>query len=211
MAGELSLTQMWEYLDNRQVNTRLRKAELQNSTDLGRKKEDDAISFYVGSKKSDFFYRFYDKAKEQGDYEKKWIRIELINRSEYAIGAAEALLSARENIGEIVAAMIRASLVFVEADNNRVDRCTCADWWHNFLETVEKIKWLNKQPAKQEVEKLALWMESQLSRSLAVIRETMGSGYLMMICEEGKKVLKPHQIELIEDWQQNQRGSPGLS
>jgi DNA relaxase NicK len=209
-AGNLCLQRIREYLSLRQVNTRIRRVCENKSYDLGNPQEQDAVGFYVGSPKSDFRYRFYDKAKEQGDYESQWIRVEMVNRNEYALGAVRALVEAGDEIGKCVAAMIRASLLFVEADNARVERCSVADWWNDFLETLETIRHLEKIKAKQNAEKLFFWLENQLARSLGMAKAMLGSEFLERISDEGLRRLTPSQSALVADYIHRAAEPPAL-
>ena len=198
--GSLNLEKMLECLRERKVNTRLRMVCEQKSYNLGKESEKDAISFYLGSNKSDFRYRIYDKAKEQGDLESHLVRVELVNRSSYALGAAKALINAGEDIGKCIAAMIRASLLFIEADNSRIERCSVAEWWDEFLETLETLKYLEKIKTIHTAEKLYCRIEDQLSRTLAMGKMLFGEQFIMRVATEGEKKLTKEQQALVNDY-----------
>ena len=200
IAGVLSLERMLEYLSKRQVNTRIRKVCENKSYDLGNGNENDSLSFYLGSEKSDFRYRMYDKAKEQGDFEKHWVRVEMVHKGDYAKGAIRALVEAGDKIGQCVAAMIRSTLLFIEADNDRIERCSVAEWWDDFLETLEMVKNLEKIKSVQKADKIYFWVERQLSRSFAMAQQMFGQEFIDYICELGDKNMNENQRTLVCDY-----------
>ena len=205
-SGSISIGRMLDYIRKRQVNTRLRKVDEHKSYDLGNPVEDDAIGFYLGSPKSEFRYRIYDKAKQQDDYDSHWVRIELVSKSDYAIGAAEKLVKfGEERIGQTVAGMIRETLLFIENDNERVERCSVAEWWDDFLEMVTAIKFLNREKPVQSADKIYFWLEEQISRSLAMAHEIWGDDFVFGIIDKGKREMKPNQRAIVRDYIRNER------
>ena len=146
-----------------------------------------------------------DKAKQQGDYEADWVRVEMQNRGVYAHGAMNAIVEAGQEYGKCVAAMIRSTLLFIEADNSRVERCSVAEWWDDFLQTVEMIKHLEKVKAVQKADRIYFWLERQISRNLAMAREMFGQDFIDYLCDHGKKNLKENQKALVDDYIRKER------
>lgn len=66
------------------VQTSFQKTETQNTSDA-----DAGKTAYFGSRKSDRFVRIYDKAKQLKLLEEAWLRVELVERKEYAQKAAD--------------------------------------------------------------------------------------------------------------------------
>ena len=196
--GFLDIGTIWRYIKTRQTNTRLEKKRLiEDIPDGGHA---GGMTIYIGSTSSAFRFRIYDKAKEQGDYESHWIRVEMVCRDEYAEGAARQLVAMRDRIGECVAGMIKARLDFIELDHTRRTNCTVAAWWTRFLEVVQAIEFFAKEKPVRTADKLHDWIYSQLAASLATAREIFGDSFIGAVLADGRQRLNRFQRALVSDY-----------
>jgi phage replication initiation protein len=197
--GILDMDTMLLYIVKRKLNCKFDKARMLQDIDL--REEQNGMTLYLGSQNSDFRFRIYDKAAEQkltdGTH---WIRVEMVCRDEYASGAIRQLVANRDRLGECVAGMILKRLTFIELDRTRRTNCSVAEWWANFLQTVEEIEFFFKEKPERTADKLHDWILWQLAASLATAKEIFGARFIMYVLKEGRKKLTPHQRALIRDY-----------
>jgi len=197
--GTVNLKKVLKYIREGKLNCRFDKVRAMDDITL-RNPVKDAGTIYIGSAKSSFRFRIYDKAKEQGDYESHWIRVEMVCRDEYALGAARELVRMRDRVGECVAGMIRARLNFIELDHTRRTNCTAAKWWDKFLNYVAAIEFFYKEKPVRTADKLYGWIYDSLAASLATASEIFGDSFIKAVVADGRRRLSPFQQALIMDF-----------
>lgn len=140
-------------------------------------------SLYLGSPKSRLFIRFYEKGKEQKDFNGIWNRTELQLRNERAAFAVDEIIKDRgKHLGEYAMGILNNYVRFcdkdkvwsvnkttgeLKKDRNR-SRWKCYDWWLDFLHGVEKIK-LSEELPKSNIETKKRWVFDKVSKSLAML------------------------------------------
>ncbi|GHV09364.1 hypothetical protein FACS1894217_13490 [Clostridia bacterium] len=172
-------------------------------TNSSRKKKsgrEKAKSVYFGSPSSQRRIRFYDKAKEQGDFNAHWVRCEMVLRGDYANGAVRLILDSGDNVGACAAGLIRDFLEFVEPTDINISRCKLSDWWDRFLEGVSGVKVLVTRKACHTWDKLDKWIRSQLAPSLFVARSMFGDNYLDEVMRNNKHRVCKEKRFLIEEY-----------
>lgn len=186
-------------------------------TDYRSKKGKDFTghSLYIGSEKSDFRMRVYDKAlerKQKGEgngAEGSWIRTEMVMRGENARGFVAQAAQA-ESIGKLAAQILNDKFRFIERDNNNISRCSVSDWWAAFVEEVESVVLWSRSVFQQPLERVDEWLRSQVATSMAMIGLTFGWSRLWRIMVEGKERLSPKQEALVHDYKARKAASLAL-
>ncbi|GHU95358.1 Cro/Cl family transcriptional regulator [Clostridia bacterium] len=159
-----------------------------------------AKSVYFGAPCSKRRIRFYDKAKEQGDFNSHWIRCEMVLRGDYANGAVKAILDCGDDVGGCVAGIIRDFLEFVEPTDANIGRCQIAQWWNDFLDGVAAVKVFVSRKAVHTWDKLDKWARFQLAPSLYAMRSMFGENYLNEIIDGNKYRVSKKNRMLMEEY-----------
>lgn len=174
---------------------------------LGKDGDDwDGRTLYVGSPKSDFRIRIYDKVAEQkgkGNWKKNakgdWIRVEMVMKDENACGfILEAVKT--ESIGELAARVLNDKFRFIERDDTNISRCSVCGWWASFVEEVKSVVIWSRTVIQHPLHRVETWIRSQVSTSMAMIVMTMGFSRLRDIAEEGESRLSRRQEALVKDF-----------
>ena len=165
-------------------------------------------TLYIGSKKSDYFIRIYDKAKKEYDKKKEpelyntpWIRVELVLKKQYAVNASAASESS-ENFFELVAQMINGHMAFINLDDSNISRCTTVSWWTEFLESIEKIKLWSKGAVQHTFDKCLSWVADKYAPILAMLYDGLGAPiFRQILIKKGRDRLSEKHKSLMEDYQ----------
>ena len=193
--GYLNMETVIEKIQQNEVNTRSTKRSVVVSYD-GTQRNGSTV--YIGAPSSDFRIRIYDKALEMGQ-DGHWVRFEMVIRAENANAfVAEAAKS--ETVGELAAKVINDKFAFIERDDINISRCSVCDWWQRFVDELEKLHLFMRGEVKHSVERIDIWLQSQVAPSLSVIVKTLGWQHLFEIAQDAARRLSDKQISLVEDW-----------
>ncbi len=163
------------------------------------KDRDEGDTVYIGSEKSDKRTRIYDKAKEQGDYESVWNRLEMVFRRDHARAVLEALVGGGQSLGETMAGILADQITFIERDDVNISRCSLSEWWVDFLENVKKIKLMLKEKPAMTVERLAEYVDRTLSACVYVLSETFGDDFWQRVKERGKQKIRRRHLSMLHN------------
>lgn len=157
-------------------------------------------TLYLGSVRSDTFFRVYNKAQEAG-IEGDWIRFELQLRKERAQQAALLLGSGME-AGALATGIINQYFAVIERDDSNSSRCSLQPWWDRWLLSTEKIS-LGSDPAVKTISDTMDFIKKQYAPSLAMIRQHLGSqtfnGYLQDVLSDGNERMTAKHERLLRD------------
>lgn len=180
-------------------NLRSRASKKTGYFDLAGKGLGEASSVYIGSPSSEVRFRIYDKAKEQGDYDGVWNRLEGIFRHDSAAAVLERIFTSGEEFGECVAMIINDKIQFIVQDDSNITRCSIVRWWHDFIETVRRLHLALPEKPVASVERLAGYIET-LSACVYVMSESYGKRIWKSIYERGKERAGPRHRRMIDDY-----------
>lgn len=191
-------------VDLDEFNSRMR-----NATDYRGKKGKEWVghSVYIGSEKSEFRLRFYDKALEQKQkglwkesVKDHWIRVEMVMKRENALGFILEALKA-ESVGKLAAQVLNEKFRFIERDDANISRCTVCEWWAAFVEEVGSVVIWSRMAIQSGIDKLADWLRFQVSSSMAVVFQAYGASYFYRhFIEYGGERLNRRQEALLKDF-----------
>ena len=144
------------------------------------------FTIYAGSRRSDKYVCFYDKAAEQ-KVEGHWVRAELRLKDEQAQGVA-ALVQSGMPVGQIVVGVLQSSMtVYAERRELNQHRAEVADWWLLFVVGVNKLR-LSAGAVVRSVERVYGWVRHQVAPMLAVLAEVQGDWeFIAELIEDGKR------------------------
>lgn len=99
----------------------------------------EAITVYHGSKRSDVFFRIYDKAMERNrENEGHWVRFEIQMRDNHARNFLDSLIL--KDIGDVFAKTVNKYIRYVKpGSDSNIRRWDIADFWYNFIQITEKL------------------------------------------------------------------------
>ncbi len=189
-------------VDNNTINSRIRYRTVTKNM-LGGHKAGKTV--YIGSKKSDFRIRIYDKAKEhfkpnEEGYKQHWVRLEIVMRGENANGFVNCIVNS-EDLGLMASAILNDKLAFIERDNDNISRCSICQWWLDFVDEVGAVKLVSKEEVTHKMEKKLEWVKSQIAPTLSLVNDAYGYFTIRDILKLGydkrtseqKALLKSHQ------------------
>lgn len=156
---------------------------------------------YVGSRKSAWMVRIYDKRAEQvargvGDVGEHWVRCELQANDDYADALAREVLS--QGIGAVVE-QLNAKMRFTVAspvDSNRW-RWDVAPWWAELLGSVERGRKLKCGEAQRAtIEALREYVRRCAGPAIAAVLAADGGdlSWLFDVAQEGERRWKPRHL-----------------
>lgn len=133
---------------------------------------------YFGSRSSSLMLRVYDKQLERNkslkptdeDYiHSPWIRWELEFKKERADELARQLANCNEQgVGSIVVGVLYYYFRIIQFDDSNRSRCSNAEKWNDFVQSVEKLRLCVPKREKTLFDK-ELWIEGQVSPTLCLL------------------------------------------
>jgi DNA relaxase NicK len=167
-----------------------------------------AKCMYVGSRKSEQYVRIYDKAKEQYSakhqpelYNAHWIRVELVLRRERARNAVKYIVESKgagKELGECFAEMLNGYMQFIELDDTNITRCSVAEWWLNFLETLGSVKLFVTDEIKHVLERKIVWFYDNMAPLVSTMVDAIGDENVLRIIMAGKERRKREYGNMLE-------------
>lgn len=201
-AGLLDLDKVCEKVDLNEINSYITSRNVVRGYN-GKSRAGTTV--YIGSPKSDFRIRFYDKAREkykkgQPEYEMHWVRCEIVMKHHNANGFAAALANT-EDLGALAAAILNDKISFVEpGSDTNITRCAVCAWWQDFVDSVETIKLVVKEDSKHSVLDAYHWVKHQIAPTLSLINDAMGFDAIREILKTGVDKRTPKQQAQINDY-----------
>ena len=218
-AGLLDIDKMFRYCTANQIRSHTRNRDLY-STRKG--KVAPAQTIYVGSRSSEQFVRIYDKAKEQYDvnkepekYNSHWIRVEMVLRRERARAAVCAIMDALASgrtVGQCLAEFLNGFMQFIENDDSNISRCSVADWWTAFVDTLVAVKLFKSRDIAHVMERKIMWIFDTLSPLLDTVAESIGETQLLRIIKAGRGRRKREYDKMFETYarEEDKKSMPDL-
>lgn len=194
-AGALDLDDIMQCVDDDAVNTRLQDRSRVVSK---RGKVRTGLTQYLGSSKSDFFIRIYDKAAEQGQ-DGHWVRVEMCMRGDHANAFVE-LFNDYTDIGKLAAEILGDKVYFVELDNSNISRCTVCQWWLDFLQTLTAVRLVARGEVVRTLDATYDYLMHQVARNLAMIRTGKGWFAINELLKFGEANLSEKQRAIVRDY-----------
>ena len=194
-SGVLDMDEIINKTRDNEINSRMTKRSVVVSYD-GTQRNGSTV--YIGSAKSDFRIRIYDKALEQG-HDGHWIRFEMVMRGPNATGFVQQAADT-DNIGTLTAEVINDKFAFIERDDKNISRCTISAWWQEFVDELNAVKIFTREAVQHSVDRIHNWITEQVGPSLAVLLKTLGFAQIMEIAYQSQRRLSDKQRSLIEDY-----------
>lgn len=199
--GVLDIDRIMKDVDEGNFISRLRYCKTERSMTSG----SDIVgqSAQIGSSKSDFLIRIYDKAAERGFADgRHWVRVELQMRDQ----RAQSFLDSDLPLGEMFAGVLLNYLRFVEPckDSNK-SRWAMAEYWAELLGNVERIRLYSTVGVDYNVEACRRYVVNMAGNAIACMMEICGSmrDFQVLInsrpCQPNKKyeiLIKEHHAHL---------------
>lgn len=167
------------------------------------KRKDCGFTYYMGSRNSDKFHRFYDKSVESGG-EIDAYRLEAQFKDDWAKSVFQVLLSAKSpsQFHQTIVNCVCSPIDFYSVNDDREK--VYLDWWVNFKKMVKAgAVDINCGRLKMTIENSIDWVESTVETTLANIEaflDRTGGDFLEWLndrLESGRKRLKPvHQNKI---------------
>lgn len=194
--GFLNLSTIVDAVNDNAINSRIQKRTVMTSFN-GR--QSTGTSVYLGSESSDFRIRIYDKAKEQGDFESHWVRVELVMRGKHANSFVNSFVNSAA-VGELAAGILKDKVSFIELDDSNISRCTPCHWWVDFVGSVEAVQLVASELSKHSLDEIVDWVTYQLGPSLALLYQAKGYLQIKEIIDAGMKRMSRKHEAILSDY-----------
>lgn len=155
-------------------------------------------TLYLGSRNSDRFVRFYDKAKEQdlqGD--QVWTRCEV----EFKRDAAE-ILAAHIAKGGCLREVVLATVDFrIDDDSNKSRRTRC-DWWQDWVLVLDSSVSFAVKKVEKTIADAYNWLQKQVAPTMAFVSMALGNCYwLNDMAEQATGRISPFKAAIIQAYE----------
>lgn len=179
--------------------SRTRKGSVTISTTY---EDKEGVCVMFGVKQSDYYVRFYDKAKERGDFESHWIRCEQILKHDRALAFLQVLADNPKDLGRIFSGILLNYIRFAKRTNdpNR-SRWPTERWYLKFLGECEKIRLYSKKDVEYNMFRLKSYLQHQAGNSLETLIRCEGLEGLRKIIIGKDSHLNADQLRLIEEYE----------
>jgi hypothetical protein len=148
----------------------------------------DAVTVYLGSRKSGALVRVYDKEAESGR-SGAGVRWELELHGPHAVRFVAGAIAAGDELGAYVLACIRGLIDFCDrTGEERGDRAALLDWWAAIVGGAGRMG-LTGPARVDSLSKRAVWVWRQVAPSLALLYRAFGPNWLKDLLRNGEERL----------------------
>ncbi len=167
----------------------------------------NGTTIYWGSKKSECFYRVYDKAKQMGDLKSHWIRFELQLRKDTAEYFLKTAYS-DDYAGDwkrLYMEFLRKKIRFVYrkkgVNDMSLSRLPTAPFWNDFLKNADKAKPFDRLPKVYGYDNLRDYVVNQTGQALLTLAEIDGASSIFHDVKKNRqgKDLAPKYQALVSE------------
>lgn len=159
----------------------------------------NAISVMFGSRSSEYYMRFYDKAAERGGLDYHWVRCEQVLKHERAL---EFLKKSDIEIGKRFAGVLLNYLRFVVPSKTETNksRWNTEKWYTKFLGECEKISLYTKKDVEYNMYRLKSYLQNQCGNSIETFIRCEGLEGLRKLLLEKPSKLTANQQKLVDEY-----------
>ncbi|MDR0325040.1 MAG: replication initiation factor domain-containing protein [Oscillospiraceae bacterium] len=216
--GALDMDELERYYKERRIRSACRKRQF-IQCDNG--EYAPARTIYIGSRKSDLCFRFYDKAKEHYDpkadpdgYNSHWIRVEMQMRHEVAENAIRHIRDGMikgQSLGECVAEMLGGHIQMIELDDSNISRCTVSQWWIDFLDTLNGVKITGKEEKGHIFERKLEWFNRSIVPLASALLGGIGERGMLELIYTGYDRRNKAQMNMLKVYNADPEAKGGLN
>lgn len=169
---------------------------------------------YLGSLKSDFSLRVYNKTLEQrkllmdkkaiANLPERWVRWEFTCRHNQAQQLALTVLERDFALGEVFADLLCGSMRLVCSDGNDKNRSRwpVREKWGKFIGAARPLR-LYVPPVEKDLQRTNKWLKKYVAPTVAAMLQSKdGVARFLEMLAEGEFVVKPQQWARIADYNQ---------
>ncbi|MCQ5129824.1 replication initiation factor domain-containing protein [Butyricicoccus faecihominis] len=201
-SGTLDMDTIIRYKSAQCIDSRITSFDVHISEKEGKCR---GQTLYIGAPTSPFRIRIYDKAKEQFEpgeqgYNEPWVRVEMVMRGKLAQGFVAAYCNS-DDLGQLASGILNDHIRFIERDDSNITRCSTAQFWLDFLQSVEAVKLLLPEPIQHTIERSKEWLMYQIAPSLAMYDQAFGTGGLIELLKFGRQRMSAKHRAILEDFE----------
>ena len=196
MEGKLDLSLIKSKACTKEIRTR--SQDIRSLQNLNGK---NGYTLYVGSSKSEYSIRIYNKAAES-HCDEHWVRAEEVLRKPLAnlfvrqfTASIDPDTSMEEQLAlffEQGAQLFLKRVAFIERTDSNISRCPVSHWWAEFLETATPLQLSTSSP-RPDSDASKHWLERVVAPSLAAEILILGPEFLIKLILMGIRAnLKPN-------------------
>ncbi len=206
-----SVPQLIRYIGRRELVSRWKEVSVDTSKALHNGEARKEV-VYLGSLKSDFSLRVYNKTLEQRkallDKEaiaalpERWVRWEFTCRRRQAQQLALELLERDFALGEVFADLLCGSMRLVCSDGNDRNRSRwpMREKWRKFIGAARPLR-LYVPPVEKDLQRTKGWLKKYVAPTVAAMMQSKdGVARFLEMLAEGQFVVKPQQWARIADY-----------
>lgn len=195
-SGLLDLDLIAQYVSDGRVRSRLSKYSIISSFEGGL----NAKTIYLGSEKSAYRCRIYDKAKENGCPEGEiWNRFEIVLRDHYSDSFIDFIQSM--DLGLFISSFLKSKIDFIELDDSNISRCSLALWWTDFIDHFVGVEFSSDlSESSDDLTRLEDFFLYQYAPTFSLLYDALGFDFFHKLYHEGKERRSSRKNALLDDW-----------
>ncbi|WMJ23351.1 replication initiation factor domain-containing protein [Paludicola sp. MB14-C6] len=182
--GLLKMKKIKKKLDMGEYVSRFKKWNEVQTNKTHTKKELVGETYYVGTKQSQCYCKFYDKLLEQKLKNKNdefvmkqlesmqhWVRFEITFKDKIAIFVCNMICYSTD-VNKDIREYINSCFRFVDLTKSNISRCPITNFWEQFIQSADVSKYRLIQSNLHGYDKTYKWFTSALAPSLFALMST---------------------------------------
>lgn len=161
----------------------------------------EGLTVYIGSRKSDIFFRFYDKGSEREFTDRHWIRCEIQLRNDRAQLALQHIFD--KSIGTVFASILSKYIRFVDpiSDDNR-SRWPTSDWYTVLISEAEDIDIVLHPGIEYNFSRTQYHFFAQYGQVINTLVQTHGAVNMIEHAQKCYPVKNKKYLDFISAWKE---------
>lgn len=159
----------------------------------------NAKTIYLGSEKSSYRCRIYDKAKERNCASKEvWNRFEIVLKDHYSDQFIDLIQSM--DLGSFISSFLKEKLDFINLDDSNISRCSVCSWWSDFVSQFQDISFSIDKNSSDDILKKEEYFIYQLAPTFSLLYDALGFDFFHLLYHQGLQRRSKRKQALLDSW-----------
>lgn len=193
--GLLDLDLISDCIAEGRVRSRLSKFSIISSYEGGV----NAKTIYLGSEKSAYRIRIYDKAKERNcPSEEVWNRFEIVLKDQYSDQFIDLIQTM--DLGLFISSFLNDKIDFIERDDCNISRCSVCSWWSDFVGQFVNISFSIDKSSSDDLLRKEDYFVYQLAPTFSLLYDALGFDFFHLLYSQGLARRSKRKQALLDSW-----------